>query len=292
MPRKRMIDPSFWKDPEIANLTDPERLLFIGMFSNADDEGRIIATPESLKADVFPYDHKKTASVVRKLRDSICEKLKNVCLYQNCYVDYIAFLRWSEYQKPKHPKPSKLPDPPRSPLLERGESLEKPMETSGETRQEKSLETEGRPSLGQSSQGKVSIGQVSTVQGDFKGLINTDINDLTDYLMKKMTKSISAGRAGLAGAGKGGVSPDEEANIKANWGVQPLKQLWRDVVGKDMSTGLFEGALRALKEHPLDIVAKSFVKAAKYKGGKHMSWKYIQTIIDEEIQKHGRSPPH
>ena len=110
MPRRRMIDPNIWKDPHFAKLTDAEKVLFIGSISNADDEGRIIATPEALKADIFPYDHKKTASVVKKLRDSLTTKLKNALLYKNNEVEYMVFLRWKRYQKPKHFKPSIYPN--------------------------------------------------------------------------------------------------------------------------------------------------------------------------------------
>jgi len=56
-----------------------------------------------------------------------------------------------------------------------------------------------------------------------------------------------------------------------------------------MSTEIFMGGLEALKKYPVPIVAKAFVKAGRYHGGKHGRWKYIQTIIDEEAQKGGRS---
>jgi hypothetical protein len=40
MARRRMIDPTFWKDPGVRKLTFAERLRFIGLISNSDDEGR------------------------------------------------------------------------------------------------------------------------------------------------------------------------------------------------------------------------------------------------------------
>ncbi|MBA7716144.1 hypothetical protein ES703_125209 [subsurface metagenome] len=268
MPRRRMISPNIWKDPNFAKLTDLEKVLFIGIISNADDEGRIIATPESLKADIFPYDHRKTASVVKKLRDSLTTKLKNVLLYTNDEVEYITLLRWKRYQKPKHSKPSILPKPPIEPYPEG--------ETEGETTSPPSSPpsspTTSSPRSGQSSQGKVSQGKVSAVEEDFKKYFNSE-SDLTDFLMTKLTESISAARqAGAHGE---------------QWAIAVLEEFWNQAVGK-MPSGIFMGGLDALKKHPIEVVAKAFVKAARYQGGKHQKWKYIQTIIDEEVGKRKR----
>ena len=80
--------------------------------------------------------------------------------------------------------------------------------------------------------------------------------------------------------------------MRSQWGVMVLEKFWTQAVGK-MPTELFMGAIKALKEYPLEVVARAFVKAGHYQGGKYKKWKYIQTIIDEEIgkQSHGRSPP-
>ena len=40
MARKRDIDPSLWDHEELNALPIPARYLFIGIISNADDEGR------------------------------------------------------------------------------------------------------------------------------------------------------------------------------------------------------------------------------------------------------------
>ena len=56
MARKRMIDPDIWASEQFASLTRDARLLFIGMFSNADDYGRLKVTPKWLKMNIFPGD--------------------------------------------------------------------------------------------------------------------------------------------------------------------------------------------------------------------------------------------
>ena len=56
MPTRRMIDPEIWQSETIAALTRDQRLLFIGLFSNADDQGRLRAHPALIRSLVFPYD--------------------------------------------------------------------------------------------------------------------------------------------------------------------------------------------------------------------------------------------
>lgn len=53
MPRKRMIDPSIWTDEGMAALTPRQQLLFIGLFSNADDHGSLRASPLAIRL-LFP----------------------------------------------------------------------------------------------------------------------------------------------------------------------------------------------------------------------------------------------
>ncbi|GAI90307.1 unnamed protein product [marine sediment metagenome] len=71
MPR-RMITPDIWFNEKVASLPDAGRLLFIGIFSNADDDGRLKASARFLKAHIFPYDD-KTTGLVKELRDKCAE---------------------------------------------------------------------------------------------------------------------------------------------------------------------------------------------------------------------------
>ena len=54
MARKRMIDPNIWQSEDFAQLDPFQRLVFIGMFSNADDLGRGRAKAIYLKSILFP----------------------------------------------------------------------------------------------------------------------------------------------------------------------------------------------------------------------------------------------
>lgn len=110
MARQRFIHPTLWKDPVIGRLLPLEQVLFIGLFSIADDFGRTIADPAYLRSELFAYKD-YTAKKVKSIRDSVVEKVASVHLYQATGVEYIALLKWHEYQKPKYPTASKLPAP-------------------------------------------------------------------------------------------------------------------------------------------------------------------------------------
>lgn len=286
MPRRRMIDPNIWKDPKFAQLSDAEKILFVGIFSNADDEGRIIATPEALKAEIFPYDHKKTAHVVKKLRDSIATRvkndgsvektnpllsrppLKNVILYQVDGVEYIQLLRWHRYQKPKHLKPSILPKSPLEPYLEEETSEETSREISRETSSPPLSPPTSRPSQGQSSLGKISIGKGSTdkpsgVQEDFRKFINSE-KAMTDFVTTTLDKYIPRG---------------------PTWAVEVLQQLWVQILGERMKGNPLALTLKAVSIYPASVLAKAYVKAVKHGGGKYDTAKYLEKILKEKTEK-------
>jgi hypothetical protein len=90
-----------------------ERLLFLGMITIADDEGRLLATPSRLLGAIFPHGAQTvTAEQVKVWRDEIVHKNPNVQLYAEGGIEYIAFVRWRRYQKPSHATESRLPAPP------------------------------------------------------------------------------------------------------------------------------------------------------------------------------------
>lgn len=109
-PRQRFIHPDIWKDPVFGRMQPLEQVLFIGLFSIADDEGRTNADPAYLRSELFAYTDYNSKKV-QAIRDSVVSKVRSVFLYRANDVDLIALLKWTEYQKPKYAKPSKLPPP-------------------------------------------------------------------------------------------------------------------------------------------------------------------------------------
>lgn len=70
MARTRQIKPAFFKNELLAECNVFARLLFIGMWTLADKEGRLEDRPMRIKAEVFPYDNID----VKDLLSSLSEK--------------------------------------------------------------------------------------------------------------------------------------------------------------------------------------------------------------------------
>lgn len=114
MARQRFIWPTLWDDPALGRLDAGTRLLYIACFSLADDEGRLVGDPVFLKGAAFRYANISSGKV-KAMRDKLAEVCSSFCVYNDRGHDYIAFLNWGEFQKPKYPKPSQLPPPPGNP---------------------------------------------------------------------------------------------------------------------------------------------------------------------------------
>ena len=104
-----MIDPNIWESEDFGSLTSDEKVLFIGMISNADDEGRGKASPGFLAANIFRYDHLSTDEVSNWLRR--IGEVMSVTFYEVDEKMYYQFDHWDEWQKISHPSPSKIPSP-------------------------------------------------------------------------------------------------------------------------------------------------------------------------------------
>src|SRR3990167_6650887 len=67
MARIRMITPGFFDDPDIAELSPLARLFFIGLWTQADREGRLFEDLRRLKTRILPYDDVSITVLVREL---------------------------------------------------------------------------------------------------------------------------------------------------------------------------------------------------------------------------------
>lgn len=57
MSRSRNIKPGFFKNEELSELPFEYRILFQGLWCEADREGRLEDRPKRIKAEIFPYDN-------------------------------------------------------------------------------------------------------------------------------------------------------------------------------------------------------------------------------------------
>ncbi len=69
MARIRMIKPEFFDDPQIAELSPFARLFFIGLWMQADREGRLVDDIRRLKARIFPYDTVDAEALATELQE-------------------------------------------------------------------------------------------------------------------------------------------------------------------------------------------------------------------------------
>lgn len=111
MTRQRTIHPDIWQDERIAQMNAVERLLFCGIISIADDEGRLPASPAYLRGQLYPHDERVTTEHVRTWLDGVLAKNPNVLRYHAGDIEYLALLRWRNYQKIGKPQ-SRIPAPP------------------------------------------------------------------------------------------------------------------------------------------------------------------------------------
>ena len=110
MARKRMIDPNIWMSEDFSKLSTLAKLVFIGMFSNADDEGRGRAKAIYLKSILFPYDEAIRVIDVDKTLSEIGSNM-SVTFYSHNGNEYYVFDNWSKWQKVDKPTPSIIPAP-------------------------------------------------------------------------------------------------------------------------------------------------------------------------------------
>jgi len=111
MARKRDIDPSLWEHVELASLPIADRYLFIGLFSNADDEGRLKGDPRYLKGLVFRYDDEVSVQQVREWRDQLVTN-RHACVYEIGLDTFVHLPSWHRWQSINRRMPSQIPPCP------------------------------------------------------------------------------------------------------------------------------------------------------------------------------------
>jgi hypothetical protein len=120
--RSRNIKPGFFKNERLAECDPLARLLFAGLWCEADREGRLEDRPKRLKAEILPYDECDVSSLLDQLA-----KHGFIARYNSGGLALIAIPTFLDHQRPHNKEPeSYLPSPdfpgtsgliPDSPLL-------------------------------------------------------------------------------------------------------------------------------------------------------------------------------
>lgn len=111
MARKRMIDPSLWSDDGMAELPPRQQLLYIGLFSNADDHGRLKGSPVAIRL-ALPgvYGGCGLEEIAADLND-VLSRMGKLRRYSVDDRDYLQFDNYSTWQRIDKPSESILPPP-------------------------------------------------------------------------------------------------------------------------------------------------------------------------------------
>lgn len=109
MARIRTIKPDFWGSGDIKPLSRDARLLFVGLISMADDEGRFLGALNAINGFVYPNDDLPTAKVRRWLGELVDGGI--VHLYECDGVTYGCLPSWHKHQAINRPSESKYPAP-------------------------------------------------------------------------------------------------------------------------------------------------------------------------------------
>ena len=107
MARKRMISPEIWDSENFSKLSVLAKLIFIGMFSNADDEGRGRAKAAFLKSKLFPYDDSMRVADIEAALDEVAANM-SVTIYSHDGNEYYSFDNWNKWQRVDKPSPSSI----------------------------------------------------------------------------------------------------------------------------------------------------------------------------------------
>lgn len=103
----RSVRPEFFTDVKMARLSFGARLLYIGLWSYADDEGRGEYLPKLIEGAIFPHESADFATWWAEL-----EGMGRVVRYEVEGQSYFMIPTFGDHQKPNRVYASKLPPPP------------------------------------------------------------------------------------------------------------------------------------------------------------------------------------
>lgn len=95
MSRARNIKPSFFTNDILAECEPLARLLFAGLWTIADRNGRLEDRPKKIKAEVLPYDDCDCESLLKQL-----ETYKFIIRYKSGENNFIQVLNFVKHQNP------------------------------------------------------------------------------------------------------------------------------------------------------------------------------------------------
>lgn len=113
MTRIRSVKPETFTSATLARVPIEARYLFIGLWTEADDEGKLIDSAKLLAGSLFPLDTDVTARRVERWLTALAE-IDAIVRYGVGEARYIQVRAWG-HQKISHPGVSRIPNPSGNP---------------------------------------------------------------------------------------------------------------------------------------------------------------------------------
>jgi hypothetical protein len=122
MSRIRTIKPGFFRNELLAECDPLARILFAGLWTEADRDGRLEDRPRRLKVELLPYDDCDIDALLDQLDDK-----GFIIRYTISGDHFIAIPKWYEHQRPHHKEASNgHPAPPK--MVEKRRDLQESRE--------------------------------------------------------------------------------------------------------------------------------------------------------------------
>lgn len=107
MARARGIKPGFFTNDLMAEIEPLGRLLFAGLWTIADRDGRLMDRPRKIRAEVLPYDDCDADALLSQLATR-----GFIQRYESHGIALIQVVNWKKHQQPHiNERPSELPAP-------------------------------------------------------------------------------------------------------------------------------------------------------------------------------------
>ena len=95
MARARNLKPGFFRDVKLLELSPLTRLLFAGLWTVADRDGRLEDNPKQIQIDVLPCDPCDVGSMLQELANA-----GFIIRYESCNKRYLQVKNWHKHQAP------------------------------------------------------------------------------------------------------------------------------------------------------------------------------------------------
>jgi hypothetical protein len=123
MARNRMLNPEFWLDEEVSELTPHARLLYMGLWGICDDNYATLPDkPEWIRAQIFPYENTDTRPLLVEL-----SKIGKIIKFRHEDHDFWYIKNFFKHQRVDRPSKPKYPAfEPQNEVLDEGSTRARP----------------------------------------------------------------------------------------------------------------------------------------------------------------------